>query len=252
MKTTAAKSLAVLLVAALMLSFSSCFKKTVWINDSNWKFESLETNSTKLTAEDFSADQIPVFICDKNLNVFLYYNGTIRYGRMAGNVNYSYLLDFTDSERYIDAGGSGDKLIIYYEGNNDSKMIFRATEEKSYIPVVDETEGSYLIDVKAIDNGVVEFTNMDDETWYFGEYYKLEVLIGDIWYYMPYTEPYAVHDLGHELAPGQSMNFTYDMHFFGSLEPGDYRLSVGDLGNGNNVYYAYFKVNADGTYSYDK
>lgn len=252
MKTTAAKSLAVLLVAALMLSFSSCFKKTVWINDSNWKFESMETNGTKLTAEDFSADQIPVFICDKNLNVFLYYNGTIRYGRMAGNVNYSYLLDFTDSEQYIDAGGSGDKLIIYYEGNNDSKMIFRATEEKSYIPVVDETEGSCLIDVKAIDNGVVEFTNMDDETWYFGEYYKLEVLRGGIWYYVPYSEPFVVHDLGHELAPGQSMNFTYDMHFFGSLEPGDYRLSVGDLGNGNNVYYAYFKVNADGTYSYDK
>ena len=252
MKTTAAKSLAVLLVAALMLSFSSCFKKTVWINDSNWKFESMETNGTKLTAEDFSADQIPVFICDKNLNVFLYYNGSIRYGRMAGNVNYSYLLDFTDSEQYIDAGGSGDKLIIYYEGNNDSKMIFRATEEKSYIPVVDETEGSYLIDVKAIDNGVVEFTNMDDETWYFGEYYKLEVLRGGIWYYVPYTEPFVVHDLGHELAPGQSMNFTYDMHFFGSLEPGDYRLSVGDLGNRNNVYYAYFKVNADGTYSYDK
>lgn len=252
MKTTAVKSLAVLLVAALMLSFSSCFKKTVWINESNWKFESMEANGTKLTAEDFSEDQIPVFICDKNLNIFLYYNGAIRYGRMAGNVNYSYLLDFTDSERYIDADGSGDKLIIYYEGNNDSKMIFRATEEKSYIPVVDETEGSYLIDVKAIDNGVVEFTNMDDETWYFGEYYKLEVLRGGIWYYVPYTEPYVVHDLGHELAPGQSMNFTYDMHFFGPLEPGDYRLSVGDLGNGKNIYYAYFRVNEDGTYSYDK
>ena len=61
----------------------------------------------------------------------------------------------------------------------------------------------------------------------------------------------TVHDLGHELAPGQSMNFTYDMHFFGALELGDYRLSVGDLGNRNNIYYAYFKVNADGTYSYD-
>ncbi len=251
MKTIVARSLAVFLVAAMMLSFSSCFKKTVWINDSNWKFESMEANGTKLTAEDFSEDQIPVFICDKNNHVFLYYNGIIRYGRLVGNVNYSYLLDFTDSEKYIDAFSSGNKLTVYYDGSKDNKMIFRATEETSYIPVFDETEGSYLIEVKAIDNGVVEFTNMDDETWYFGEYYRLEVKRGDIWYYVPYTEPYVVHDLGHELAPGQSMNFTYDMHFFGALEPGDYRLSVGDLGNRNNIYYAYFKVNADGTYSYD-
>lgn len=252
MKTITAKSIAVLLLAALLLSFSSCFKKTVWIKDSGWKFESMEANGTKLTAEDFSADQIPVFICDKNNNVFLYYNGVIRSGRLAGNVNYTYLLDFSDSEKYIDAFSSGDKLTVYFDDSKDSKMTFRATEEISYIPVVDETEGSYQIDVKSIGNGAVEFTNMDDETWYFGEYYKLEVLRGDTWYYVPYTEPYIVHDLGHELAPGQSMDFTYDMHFFGTLEPGDYRLSVGDLGNRTNVYYAYFKVNADGTYSYDK
>lgn len=250
MKAVASRVLALLTAISLMISVSACFRETERINGTNWKFESLESNGTKLTAADFSEDQMPVFICDGSLNVFFYYNGVIRHGRVLGNVNYSYFLEFVDSKQNYDAYTSGDKLTLYFEGNGESKMIFRATKEQVYIPVAGETKGTYLIDAYFVDKGVVEFVNRDDETWCFGEYYKLEVMKGSTWFYVPYLDPYGVHDLGHELAPGQKTTLTYDLKYFGRLTPGAYRLAVGDVGDGSNIYYAYFMVEADGTYTF--
>lgn len=118
------------------------------------------------------------------------------------------------------------------------------------IPVA-ENEGAdaILTSVVSVDPFTVEFTNQSDQLWGFGEYYKIEVIKDGRWYYAPNYEPVSVHDLGHELEPGQSSTLIYDLSPYGSLAPGEYRIACGDIGTGNNVYYAYFTVKTDGSLS---
>ncbi len=119
----------------------------------------------------------------------------------------------------------------------------KSKKKKDYAPV---NEGVGTMDIALYVIGdtqkvTVEFENRDDETWHFGEYYELEIMIDGVWYYVP-GEDYCVHDLAHELAPGQRDSLTYSLTPFGKLDSGDYRIACGGLGDKTNNYYAYFHI----------
>ena len=120
-----------------------------------------------------------------------------------------------------------------------------ACGKASYTPV-SETPGTLQISAEFVGSGTVRFTNHDTELWGFGEYYALEVLRDGAWYYQPARGDIVVHDLGHELAPGQSQTMAYDLTPYGKLSPGRYRIACGGIGDGTNWYYAGFEVLKDG------
>ena len=123
------------------------------------------------------------------------------------------------------------------------------TEAVNFEPANDIPGTQFVLaSVRVEDNKAkVTFTNISDEPWSFGEYYKLEVLIGNKWYYVP-SEDYIVHDLMHEIGPGTTYTLTYDLSPFGYLAPGDYRISCGGLDFTTNVYYAFFIKTDDGVF----
>ncbi|MBR4947229.1 MAG: hypothetical protein IKZ29_01570 [Clostridiales bacterium] len=123
------------------------------------------------------------------------------------------------------------------------------TEAYNFEPVNDSLGTQFiLVSVRLEgDKANVKFTNISDEPWSFGEYYRLEVLIEGQWYYVP-SEDYAVHDLMHEIGPGADITMTYDLSPFGELAPGDYRIACGGPTFNENVYYAYFTKTDDGVF----
>ena len=123
------------------------------------------------------------------------------------------------------------------------------TEAISYEPVNDIPGTQFvLVSVRLEgDKANVTFTNISDEPWSFGEGYKLEVLIGSSWYYVP-SEDYAVNAILYEIGPGSEYTMTYDLSPFGELAPGDYRISCGGKDFTKDVYYAYFTKTDDGDF----
>ena len=123
------------------------------------------------------------------------------------------------------------------------------TEAYIYEPVNDIPGTQFiLVSVRVEgDEAKVKFTNISDEPWNFGEYYRLEVLVEGQWYYVP-SEDYAVHDLLHEISAGAEYTMTYDLSPFGELAPGDYRIACGGAAFNENVYYAYFTKTDDGVF----
>lgn len=117
-------------------------------------------------------------------------------------------------------------------------------KKKDLVPV-NETAGSYFIVANVVDYSdsiTVKMENRDNLTWFFGEYYSIQVQIDGSWYYVPVTSDVTVHDLGHELEPGQSTALTYSLLPYGDLKPGHYRIACGDGGNKTNIYYAEFDI----------
>ena len=122
--------------------------------------------------------------------------------------------------------------------------------EAYYYETVNDTRGTQFIQVGVRvegDKAKVKFTNISDEPWSFGEYYRLEVFIEGQWYYVP-SEDYAVHDLLHEISAGAEYTITYDLSPFGELAPGDYRIACGGMDFTRDVYYAYFTKTDDGDF----
>lgn len=105
-----------------------------------------------------------------------------------------------------------------------------------------DTPGTRNIRAELADRYTVRFTNEDVEAWTFGEYYRLQILLGSKWYNVEAKADYAVHDLAYELQPGQSILMPYDMDPFEPMASGHYRLVCGGLGNGSGEYYVEFDV----------
>lgn len=77
----------------------------------------------------------------------------------------------------------------------------------------------------------VELTNNSVEAWCFGEYFSLQVQLGDAWYAVP-TAPdhnWGFHDIGLILEAGQILERTYSLQMYGNLPVGTYRLVVEGL-----------------------
>lgn len=123
------------------------------------------------------------------------------------------------------------------------------TEAYIYEPVNDIPGTQFiLVSVRVEgDEAKVKFTNISDEPWSFGEYYRLEVMFEGQWYYLP-SEDYAVHALLHEISAGAEYTMTYDLSPFGELAPGDYRIACGGMDFTRDVYYAYFTKTDDGDF----
>ena len=248
MTKTASKILIILLVAAMIFSLSSCATPKAPF-DSNWTLDYVCENGTATFAEEVALIKQPRIIIDSDNNVTFYFKGEIHYGTLEIKKYEDSIVTMNDVDMKLYCRISGDNLRVAVDNNDDNVVIFRATKESTLIPVVEE-EGTYNISVTGTGSMTVEFTNRDDETWCFGEYYNLEVLKDGIWFYVPSKEPVAVHDLGHELAPGQSDTLDYDLDPYGKIRPGDYRLAVGGLGDRTNNYYVYFTVEEDGSKSF--
>lgn len=98
----------------------------------------------------------------------------------------------------------------------------------------------------------VKIKNLTDDLLGYGEYYSIQVLVDGAWYYVPVTDEFLVHDLGHEISPGMSDVMTYSLSpYGGKLYPGHYRIACCDIGNKENIYYAEFNVMDDGQYKWE-
>ena len=248
MKKTAATFLMLLFVISAVFSFSACSDKNAPIT-SNWELESITNGKTFSRASDFEDKDKPRFICDKELDVTFYNLGDIHYGRIESQKDDLYIISYNDTDTRMFAKVIKEELHITIEGNNDLEMVFKTTKDQTLIPVIDKENDNSDIKAIMVSNCSVEFTNNSDKVWCFGEYYQLEVMKDSKWYYAPSSEPVSVHDLGHELQPGQSTTLTYDLTPYGELKPANYRLACGDIGDGSNYCYAYFTIEIDGAFT---
>jgi len=70
------------------------------------------------------------------------------------------------------------------------------------------------------------FANNSAAEWTFGEYFVLQVLIGDIWYDIPPLEDVAFIDIAYTLQPGDVREHEYDITAYGDLPAGTYRITA--------------------------
>ena len=92
-------------------------------------------------------------------------------------------------------------------------------------------EGIEMTFVSNTDENVT-FTlmNNNDDYWFYGVHFRVELLLDDIWYNIPKTsENWGFIDIGLTLEAGQSETKTYGLHMYGELPPGTYRLVVYDM-----------------------
>ena len=224
---------------------------------SNWEFYSLKSDGETLKAKDFNENEIPMITIEEDNSDDRYYfvtyrqNGSTHYAQMILLSKYDrkYRINYFDSSVDMDAVVEEDRLILTIndEYADNFSIIFKATDEEKLIPVT-EKEGPDYMKVKMTGEGTVEFTNDSDTVYDYNFFYKLEFLKDGKWYYARYENyvPWADNGGGF-LYPGSSMTRDYDLSCYGKLSPGEYRLAVGGE---DACIYAYFTVNADGTYSY--
>ena len=237
---------------AAVLAFTSCARGKTMVITSNWKFDSIKSGGKTTKASDLKEDDIPMIIIDPDKqdkdSYYVTYrqNGKNHKASMIEQSDGSYRIDYTDSDKAMFARVKGEKLTLTIEGNKDLSIVFRYTDEEIVIPVDDKTGPDY-IKVKMTDYGVVEFTNEGDDTYLYGRFYQLEVQKNGKWCYARYKDHFAWTMEGVLLSPGETNTEKYDLSYYGTLKPGEYRLAVGDI---DACIYAYFTVNPDGTYSY--
>ena len=114
-------------------------------------------------------------------------------------------------------------------------------KNNGYFPV-DEIPGDRDIAVIFINDHTLQYVNRSDEVWSFGENYRLEALYADKWWYVNPIRNSNVNTDAHELGPGCTTYLYVDLSQFGNLPDGHYRLACGDIGDGHNLYYAYFRI----------
>ena len=240
------------LAFAAVLTFASCAEGKTMAISSNWKFDSMTTGGKTTKASDLTEDEIPMIIIDSDkLNEGEYFvtyrqSGKNHNASMSSQSDGTYRINYADSDKDMIARVKGEKLTLTIDGNKDLSIVFRYTDEQILIPVEDK-EGPDHIKAKMIDKGKVEITNEGDEEYMYGRFYQLEVQKNGKWCYARLADHYAWTDIGIMLAPGATNTEEYDLSYYGTLNPGEYRLAVGDTGA---CIYAYFTVNADGSFSY--
>ena len=244
--------LTAVLSAALILSAAGCGIGPKRAIESNWIFESLTTGGKTTEAKDFTEDVMPMLIINKDpLNEGHYFasyrqDGKIHYGILTPEENGSYSIMFSDSDKEMLAQVNGSKLTLTIEGDKDTKISFKYTTDPVLLPVDDLLAPDYIT-AKMVGKGKVEITNNGSSEYMYGAFYKLEVNKDGKWYYAREKMPFAYTAIGLLIEPGQTNTEEYDLSVYGDLEPGDYRLAVGDT---DACIYAEFTVNADGSYSY--
>ncbi|MBO4449937.1 MAG: hypothetical protein J5777_05085 [Clostridiales bacterium] len=252
MKKTVSKALVFVMMLTAVFAVTACGGKKSEIT-SNWKFESISVDGKTTRAANLDEDEQPMVVIDEDkLNPGTYtliYRQTGKNHRATMTAEYgSYRINYVDSDRDMIAKVMGDKLTLVMEGRNGASIVFRATEEEMLIPVDDKTGPDY-IKARMTDKGKVEITNEGTEEYTYGKCYQLEVMKNGKWCYARTIESYAWTELAYSLPAGETATEEYNLSHFGTLKPGEYRLAVCNL---EACIYAYFTVNADGTYTYAK
>lgn len=227
------------------IALTSCARpRTI---DSNWKFESVTTDGKTSSEQD---DPPIITIRKENDDERMYMvtyrqNGKTHKGLLTPDENGSYTIDFSDSDTSMQAKIIGNTLTLSPEGSEDT-VTFKYTSEEILFPAEDLPGPDYLT-AKMVGKGKVEITNNGSSEYMYGAFYKLEVNKDGKWYYAREKMPFAYTAIGLLIEPGQTNTEKYDLSVYGDLEPGDYRLAVGDT---DACIYADFTVNSDGSFSY--
>lgn len=108
--------------------------------------------------------------------------------------------------------------------------------------------GKYHYKTDCSDCYHVNITNNDDKELVIGETFKLEKAIYGKWRTISPDLPVCETDCIHKLSKGQSAGFVFDFSPYGDLEPGLYRIAIGDCGKCTNFYYAEFRINDEGEF----
>ena len=250
MKIISAISVMVMAVTAVF-TFSACGKKCAI--DSNWKFESVASGGIVTKAASISEDDMPMITIDEDRNEKGTYMVTYRQNGKNHNAEMKlkdgeYHIDFVDSDKDMIAKVSGDKLILMIDGKNGTSVTFRYTDEEMLIPVEDVKPGPDYVKAKMIDKGKVEITNESEGGYYeYSKFFRLEVQKNGKWCYARKKELFAFTMQAILLPGGSSNTEEYSLSHYGTLKPGEYRLAICDI---DACIYAYFTVNADGSFSY--
>lgn len=98
-------------------------------------------------------------------------------------------------------------------------------------PKLDPPKGiTMTLDAWEGDNAVVILSNESGEDFSFGEFFEVQVRLGDVWYEIP-TVPgnWGFGCLGYYLPAGESQNMTHHMSMYGTLPSGTYRIVLNGL-----------------------
>ena len=80
------------------------------------------------------------------------------------------------------------------------------------------------------ENVTFTLTNNNDIYWFYGVHFRVDALLGDVWYNIPATPGnWGFVDIGLILEAGQTETKTYELQMYGELPPGTYRLVVHDM-----------------------
>ena len=83
-----------------------------------------------------------------------------------------------------------------------------------------------VLDSWGSDTVTATFTNNSGTEWFFGEYFVLQVLLGDVWYDIPPEDDVAFLDVAYTLQPGDVQEQEYNIAPFGDLPAGTYRITA--------------------------
>ena len=237
-----------------VIAFTACGSTADKPIESNWKFDSLKSGTKTTKAADIGVDDAPMIIIDKdNLNQGCYFvtyrqSGKNHNASMQQQSDGSYRINYVDSDKDMIAKVKGDKLTLTVDGNNELSVVFKCTDEQILIPV-NEKIGPDYIKAKMVDKDKVEITNEGNAEYMYGKFYQLEVQKNGKWCYARVLQHFAYTGIGIMLPAGDTHTEEYDLSFYGTLNPGEYRIALGDL---DACIYAYFTVSADGSYSFAK
>jgi len=80
------------------------------------------------------------------------------------------------------------------------------------------------------ENVTFTLTNNHNARWLYGLHFRVNVLLNDVWYYVPATPGnWGVHDIGLTLGVGQTVTKTHSLMMYGELPPGTYRIVKHDM-----------------------
>lgn len=81
-----------------------------------------------------------------------------------------------------------------------------------------------------VDTVTVNIINNSGSEWFYGEYYRLQVLLDDEWYEIPTASGnFGFNDIGFIIKDGEERSMTYHLTMYGDLPNGTYRLVAKDL-----------------------
>ena len=250
MKKTLSRILVPVMLITSAFAFTACGKSRPI--DSNWKFESTASGGIVTKAADIKEEDRPVITIDEDrLNKGTYLvtyrqNGKNHTAEMTLKDG-AYHIDYVDSDKDMIAKVTGDKLTLTIDGTKGISVVFRYTDEEMLIPADEDKPGPDYVKAKMVDKGKVEIINEGEGEYQYSRFYLLEVQKNGKWYYARKLETFAYTMEGLLLPGGSSNTEEYTLSHYGTLKPGDYRLAVG---NRDACIYAYFSVNADGSFSY--